>query len=182
MNGGPQLRVSSPLPGGSTLITSAPMSPSIIVHSGPARMRLRSSTRTPASAPLVAVVIGSGPRLLSTHRGRRVEVFGAAVEVVLKLAFVAQAKFLEVGLAAFEEGVHAFETFLGAPDMGEQLHAVLPGRIEQVGFEVEALFGHPQCLRAVTLDGLAPGERLLHEIFPRHASVDQADRRRLLGG
>src|SRR2546423_884122 len=50
-NGGPHVRVSSPLPGGSTLITSAPMSPSIIVHRGPASMRVKSSTRSPSSAP-----------------------------------------------------------------------------------------------------------------------------------
>jgi hypothetical protein len=43
--------VSSPVPTGSTLMTSAPMSPSIMVHSGPARMRVRSRTRSPSSAP-----------------------------------------------------------------------------------------------------------------------------------
>src|SRR5688572_5053052 len=34
---------------GSTLITSAPRSPRIMVQNGPARARVRSSTRTPAS-------------------------------------------------------------------------------------------------------------------------------------
>src|SRR5947207_2362640 len=125
MNGGPQLRVSSPRSGGSTLITSAPMSPSIMVHSGPARIRVRSTTRTPASAPLAGAVIASRP--LPPHRGRRVEVLGATLEVGFELALVAQAEFLEVGFAAFEEGVHAFETFIRAPNMGEQFHAVLPG-------------------------------------------------------
>src|SRR5882762_3182739 len=124
MKGGPQLRVSSPLPGGSTLITSAPMSPSIMVHKGPARMRVRSSTRTPASAPLAGAVIGSSS--LPAHRGRRVEVLGAAIEIVLKLALVAHAEFLEVGLAARQEGIHALQALLRAPHMGEQLHAVLP--------------------------------------------------------
>src|SRR6266850_4713311 len=47
-NGG-QPRVSSPLPGSSTLITSAPMSPRIIEQNGPASTRVRSRTRTPAS-------------------------------------------------------------------------------------------------------------------------------------
>src|SRR5262249_54898079 len=56
---GPQLRVSSPLPGGSTLITSAPMSPSIMVESGPARMRVRSMTRIPASGPVAAGAAGA---------------------------------------------------------------------------------------------------------------------------
>src|SRR5688500_18806723 len=45
-NGG-QPRVSSPLPGSSTLMTSAPMSPSSIAQYGPARTRVRSSTRIP---------------------------------------------------------------------------------------------------------------------------------------
>jgi hypothetical protein len=59
--GGPQPRVSSPLSGGSTLITSAPMSPSIMVQSGPARMRVRSTTRIPASGPLAASVMDCFP-------------------------------------------------------------------------------------------------------------------------
>src|ERR671935_513807 len=48
-NGG-QPRVSSPLPGSSILITSAPMSPSNIAQYGPARTRVRSRTRIPFSA------------------------------------------------------------------------------------------------------------------------------------
>src|SRR5438034_4411926 len=44
---GGQLRVSSPFPGSSILMTSAPMSPSIIEQNGPARTRVRSRTRTP---------------------------------------------------------------------------------------------------------------------------------------
>src|SRR5690349_11137230 len=47
-NGG-QPRVSSPLPGSSTLITSAPMSPSSMAQYGPAKTRVRSSTRMPFS-------------------------------------------------------------------------------------------------------------------------------------
>src|SRR5215467_8118662 len=45
---GGQPRVSSPLPGSSTLITSAPMSPRDMAQKGPARTRVRSITRTPA--------------------------------------------------------------------------------------------------------------------------------------
>src|SRR5437667_464671 len=47
-NGG-QPRVSSPLPGSSILMTSAPMSPSSIAQYGPARTRVRSRTRIPFS-------------------------------------------------------------------------------------------------------------------------------------
>src|SRR6266481_8654650 len=59
--------------------------------------------------------------------------------------------------------------------MCQQLHAVLPGRVEQVRFEIQALLGHAQGLRAVALDGLAPDERLLEQILRRHAFVDEAD-------
>src|SRR5580704_4049745 len=46
---GGQPRVSSPLPGSSILMTSAPMSPSDIAQKGPASTRVRSTTRTPWS-------------------------------------------------------------------------------------------------------------------------------------
>src|SRR5215831_7848243 len=48
--GGTQPRVSSPA-GLSTLITSAPRSPSSIVQYGPARTREKSATSRPASGP-----------------------------------------------------------------------------------------------------------------------------------
>ena len=44
------MRVSSPAPGRSILITSAPRSPSSWVQLGPARILVKSSTRMPASA------------------------------------------------------------------------------------------------------------------------------------
>ena len=46
---GAHSRVSSPCLGSSILITSAPMSPSSIVHSGPASTRVKSRTRSPVS-------------------------------------------------------------------------------------------------------------------------------------
>src|SRR5262245_1866134 len=58
-NGG-HPRVSSPLPGSSTLMTSAPMSPRIIEQNGPASTRVRSSTRTPASGGFFPVSPGGG--------------------------------------------------------------------------------------------------------------------------
>src|SRR5262245_10376712 len=61
---GGQLRVSSPFPGSSTLITSAPMSPSIMAQNGPARTRVRSSTRMPVSGPLGFATDSSFPRAL----------------------------------------------------------------------------------------------------------------------
>ena len=54
-NGGPQPRVSSPVPGTSTLITRAPRSPSIIVACGPASARDRSTTTVPSSGPVLPI-------------------------------------------------------------------------------------------------------------------------------
>src|SRR5712691_11886753 len=55
---GGQPRVSSPLPGSSTLMISAPMSPSDIKQNGPARTRVRSMTRMPARGGLGRRLIG----------------------------------------------------------------------------------------------------------------------------
>src|SRR4051812_22521609 len=93
--GGPQPRVSSPVPGASTLTTRAPRSPSIIVACGPARARVRSTTRSPSSGPRVGSVmpppchpspwLGSGPCL-----GRpRPRAGGAEVDVSYVLAVLA---------------------------------------------------------------------------------------------
>ena len=46
----PKVRIVSPLPGSSTLTTSAPNSPSTVAQNGPARTFDRSRTRTPSSA------------------------------------------------------------------------------------------------------------------------------------
>src|SRR5262245_33403923 len=67
-NGG-QPRVSSPLPGSSILITSAPMSPSAIAQNGPASTRVRSMTRMPASG-------GRGTGARRARAGAAVRVFG----------------------------------------------------------------------------------------------------------
>src|SRR5215468_10427549 len=61
-NGG-HPRVSSPLPGSSTLITSAPMSPRDIAPNGPASTRVKSMIRMPESgARFVARERGVEPR------------------------------------------------------------------------------------------------------------------------
>src|SRR3954470_20045336 len=79
--GGPQPRVSSPLPGLSTLITRAPRSPSIIAACGPARARVRSTTRTPSRGPLMPRLpflrVGGRPTLSVGGAVRRVEVLPA---------------------------------------------------------------------------------------------------------
>ena len=49
VHGGPHCRVSSPVPGRSTLTTSAPRSASVMVARGPASTRVKSATRTPSS-------------------------------------------------------------------------------------------------------------------------------------
>src|SRR6185503_7959337 len=67
---GGQPRVSSPFPGSSILITSAPMSPSDMAQNGPASTRVRSTTRTPASGGRLDV--------------RRAADFGRAADAVLR--------------------------------------------------------------------------------------------------
>src|SRR3984885_7764277 len=54
--GGANPRVSSPAPGRSILITSAPRSPSICTQVGPASTRVRSKTRRPFSGPVGSVM------------------------------------------------------------------------------------------------------------------------------
>src|SRR5258705_12077595 len=58
MLGGAHSRVSSPVPGISTLMMSAPWSPSMSVQYGPASERWRSRTRIPSSAPGAGGVTG----------------------------------------------------------------------------------------------------------------------------
>src|SRR5665213_2616085 len=57
MVGGAKPRVSSPAPGRSILITSAPRSPSICAQVGPARTRVRSNTRRPLRGPVGLVIL-----------------------------------------------------------------------------------------------------------------------------
>src|SRR5260370_29540265 len=54
-NGGPILRALSP-PGGSTLITSAPASPSCIEQNGPHSPCVTSTTRNPARLPCALII------------------------------------------------------------------------------------------------------------------------------
>src|SRR5215510_6125104 len=74
---GGHFRVSSPLPGSSILTTSAPMSASIIVQNGPARTRVRSSTRTPSSG-LVRATFASLEEPAHDAAGHRVDAIPGA--------------------------------------------------------------------------------------------------------
>ena len=65
--------------------------------------------------------------------------------------------------------------------MRQQFHALLPGRVQVVGFEIQRLLGHADGQRAVALHGLAPLQRFLDQIFLRDALVDQADLHCFLG-
>ena len=62
--GGPAPRTASP-PGDSTLMTSAPRSPSIWVATGPSRMVVRSTTRIPTRGPFDAWVRSAMKRFRS---------------------------------------------------------------------------------------------------------------------
>ncbi len=58
VHGGPHERVSSPLPGRSTLTTRAPRSASVAVAYGPASTRLKSATRRPSRGSGICPVCG----------------------------------------------------------------------------------------------------------------------------
>src|SRR5258706_13641972 len=103
------------------------MSPSIWVQNGPARIRVRSRTRSPSSAPASGL-----PGILAAHRRRRVEIARVALEIARELLPGAQPELLEVGRPPGEEGIHPLLRLLRAPDVGQQLHAVLPRRVEVV--------------------------------------------------
>ena len=67
----PQLRIGSPAPGGSTLMTSAPMSPSNWPQNGPASSWPSSTTRRPAraprfSTPILSTVYSAPSRIYQT--------------------------------------------------------------------------------------------------------------------
>src|SRR5882672_8321074 len=64
--GGPQPRASSPAPGRSILITSAPRSASVWVATGPASTRVRSSTRMPLNG--AAIVHSSFTSCIRSNR------------------------------------------------------------------------------------------------------------------
>ena len=53
----PRCRIMSPTPGDSTFVTSAPWSASIIAASGPEIMTDRSTTLTPASGPVLLLML-----------------------------------------------------------------------------------------------------------------------------
>src|SRR2546428_5084440 len=76
-NGGHE-RVSSPLPGSSILITSAPMSPRIIEQKGPASTRVRSSTRIPDSGRSARGTVFPLPHPLGQAAGDRVDAVAGA--------------------------------------------------------------------------------------------------------
>ena len=70
-HGGPQARVSSPPSGRSTLITSAPRSPSSIAASGPASTREKSATRIPSSMARMGRASTSSRRSMRNARRLR---------------------------------------------------------------------------------------------------------------
>src|ERR1700719_2053060 len=69
MKGGANPRVSSPEPGFSILITSAPRSASICTQVGPASTRVRSNTLTSLSGPVGSVIRHFFADRISNHKG-----------------------------------------------------------------------------------------------------------------
>src|SRR3989304_4309412 len=103
-------------------------------------------------------------------------------QVAVELRLAPHPELLEIRLALVQEGLHAFEALLGAPDMGQELHPVLPGGVELVGLVVQGLLRRSQRLRAVALDGLAPLPGGGEELPLRDHLVDEADLERLARG
>src|SRR5207247_8868818 len=97
---GGQLRVSSPFPGSSILMTSAPMSPSLIEQNGPARTRVRCRTRTPASGWSARDTFFSFPDSFGEAPADRVHAVAGAAGAPPEQAGAVQR-------AAGGEGVHA---------------------------------------------------------------------------
>src|SRR5213594_1724450 len=124
-NGG-HFRVSSPLPGSSTLTTSAPMSASIMVQNGPASTRVRSSTRTPSSG-LVRATFASLEEPAHDAAGHRVDAIagaaGAAPEQTRPVERVQAREVIDVvhrldgdeGADAHAPGLRAVADEAGAP-------------------------------------------------------------------
>ena len=145
-----------------------------MAHSGPASTRLRSSTRSFANAPLFG-------RCRSVHHFFLAWFSSAASsgQILLHQLLVAHAELVEVRLALFEKRLHALDRFLAAPDLGQQLHAMLPRGIKLVGFEVQRLLGGAQRLRRMRLYALAPFFGRLAQLRLGNHLVDEADARRL---
>src|SRR5688572_9847119 len=65
------VRAGSPVGTDSTLTTSAPKSPMIVVAYGPARCRVKSSTRIPASGPVGPPAAGAALSVTATSAPQR---------------------------------------------------------------------------------------------------------------
>src|SRR5215468_9541576 len=124
-NGG-HPRVSSPLPGSSTLMTSAPMSPRDMAANGPASTRVRSMTRMPASGPRERAGRGRG------EAGRR----------ALRLAVVTGPPFPQAFDEALADGRHLLAAI--ARPAPEQPRSRGEAEVGEVEHRVHVLHRHPR--------------------------------------
>src|SRR5258708_38996865 len=105
---GGQLRVSSPFPGSSTLMTSAPMSARFIEQTGPASTRVKSRTRMPSSGR-EALTFGTG----SSFPGAFREASHDRVHPVTRPAGAAPEDPRAIERAQVREIVHVVDRFDG---------------------------------------------------------------------
>src|ERR1700704_3458102 len=132
-----EYRATSPLPGSSTLITSAPSQASIWPHDGPAWLFVRSTTRMPASAL-------SNRGLLALERGQRRVVGVGAVPARELLG--ADARLLHARDQRGQGRVRLVRPRPGAggPDIGHEAELGVGDIADQQAFRVRVGVEHVQ--------------------------------------
>src|SRR5215831_9941003 len=153
MKGGPQRRVSSPWPGRSILITSAPRSARFCVAHGPASTRVRSRTRTPSRMrDKVAPIIGCGQPALTAASFTNVETARLSLRMLGSMATKVLTHELRIGMFVADldrpwvDTPFLLQGFLIENE--EQIHAlqthcewVMIDRARSTGAEFEAVAG-----------------------------------------
>src|SRR5262245_23277120 len=128
----PIRRTRSPEPGASTLITSAPWSPSIMVASGPEIMLVQSITRTPASGPDTA-------GLRADHSTRLRNGLRLAIEEVVHHHDVDLPAIVRPGRNVARDDLHASDRRFLEHDAEEGETAVAGGRRHEAAEQQLAL-------------------------------------------
>src|SRR5579875_67362 len=144
----PYRRAASPWPGRSILMTSAPMSPRICVLRGPAKMCVKSTTRTPSSRRLVTLALPA--------RLRRLQRLGAGGVVQYGGVLVAGDELARIGLAHLDRQIEVDTSLLLVPPgHGPRTREFGPNRGQLVLPRMELVMDpgmRPRPIGAVLLD------------------------------